>query len=69
MSQWVSELKAEKKQLRQMIALRGLADYIAMSYTPSEQDELIARLQDPTKRTKITIEVTDITNPERSAGT
>ena len=59
MGRYIAELKEEKNKLRQIIALRGLADYIAMSYPESQQDELIGHLKDPTKTTRITIEVND----------
>jgi hypothetical protein len=59
MSRYIAELKEEKHQLQQIIALRGLADYIAMSFIESDQDELICHLKDPTKVTRIIIEVNE----------
>lgn len=56
---WVSDLKLENLNLRRSIGLRGLADYIATYWPESEQDKLIGFLQDPTKQTRIIIEVTE----------
>jgi len=56
---WIREMKAENKALKQVAAMRGLADYIAHTYSPYDQDRLIALMADPTKQVNIEITVTE----------
>jgi hypothetical protein len=59
---WAKELRTEVHDLKQSIAMRGLADYIAFTFMPEEQNEIIKHLQDPTKTTRIEFSVIDKTN-------
>lgn len=61
---WLAELKDDLGSLRRNIGLRGLADYILMNYTEDEQDKILQFLNDPTKTTRITIEVIDKQEPK-----
>jgi hypothetical protein len=66
---WAKEMREEIHGLKGMLRLRGLADYIAMSFLDHECDELVKLLMDPTKQLRIRFEVTDrIDSKSESSG-
>ena len=64
---WTKEMREEIHDLKGMIRLRGLADYIAMTFMEHEQNELIKLLQDQTKQLRIRFEVTDRIDSEEES--
>lgn len=51
------ELRSELQGFKSMVAMRGLADYIAHAFLKCDQDKIIAALTDPKLQAHVNLEI------------
>lgn len=56
---WISKLKEDHENMKQKFAMQALANYIVLTMSDSQIEELVPLLNDPTKQTRVEIYVVD----------